>query len=362
MWSLKDRELEAVVEDPIPRPERTERPVLRRSPLVHGVPASIAALVNSAPRVAATNTMRSSVAYRVPSNFSLSNSTVRTNVSSTAILEEKIRKQGQIIQEKDQELNQLRAMVKAQGQKLAAYEREDRARREANVTLVPRGFRQEKLFLRGSNDLSNMKYNETFILYIMRLLGRGLSYTAIIEAVYNLKFLLNRFNFFCDLNDVQLCKATLSRYMMVFGTMQKLFLAQKLTNMRHIQSGTDETPDATGVPALVLYARNLENGENLILGLRQMARKRASDFVRLQEQVIVSLIETAKLEGTYVTQFLAKLRIRIADGCPTEGRITRMIQDQIRNETGESVDLCRLTCSLHTLNTSLRTETKFLAI
>ena len=59
------------------------------------------------------------------------------------------------------------------------------------------------------------------------------------------------------------------------------------------------------------------------------------------QMVIVSLIETAKLEGNYITQFLAKLRIRIADGCPTEGRITRMIEDQIRNATGEKVDLCR---------------------
>ena len=205
-----------------------------------------------------------------------------------------------------------------------------------------------------------MKYNQFFILYVMRLLGKGLSYSAIIEAVYNLKFLLGRFNFFSDLDQITLCKATLSRYMLVFGTIQKLYLAQKLTSMRNIQSGTDETPDSTGVPALVLFARNLDSGENLILGLRQMARKRASDFVRLQEQVIQSLINTAELEGNYVTEFLAKLRIRIADGCPTEGRITRMIQEQIATATGERVDLCRLVCSLHTLNTSLRSDTKFL--
>ena len=342
-WSLKDEELEPIVENQIPVP----RPVFRRSPLVHGVSASVAALVNSAPRISATH--RSSI--------NLSNQNLRTDVTKT-MLEEKLRKQAKIIEAKDEELAELRALAKQQAQKLRAYERDERIRRESTSHLAPRGFKQEKLFLRGPNDPGNTKYNQVFILYIMRLLGQGLSYSAIIAAVQNMKFLLHRFNFFSDLDEIKLCKATLSRYLLVFGTIQKLFLAQKLTSMRHIQSGTDETPDHTGVPAMVLYARNLESGENLILGLRQMAKKRASDFVRLQEQIIESLIRTADIEGSYITEFLAKLRIRIADGCPTEGRITRMIQEQIMNATGEGVDLCRLVCSLHTLNTSLRSDTK----
>ena len=346
-WSLKDEELEPVVENPIPVPRQV--PVFRRSPLVHGVSAGVAALINSVPRISAIN--------RSSSNLSQSNQNLRTDVTKT-MLEERLRKQAKIIEAKDEELAELRALARQQAQKLRAYERDERIRRESTSNFVPRGFKQEKLFLRGPNDPANMKYNQVFILYIMRLLGQGLSYSAIIAAVQNMKFLLNRFNFFSDLDQVTLSKATLSRYLLVFGTIQKLFLAQKLTSMRHIQSGTDETPDHTGVPALVLFARDLESGENLVLGLRQMARKRASDFVRLQEQVIQSLINTADLEGNYITEFLAKLRIRIADGCPTEGRITRMIQEQIMNATGEGVDLCRLVCSLHTLNTSLRSDTK----
>ena len=78
------------------------------------------------------------------------------------------------------------------------------------------------------------------------------------------------------------------------------------------------------------------------------------DYARLEEQVIETLIETAKLPGSFITEYLQKLRIRISDGARTEIAYHGLIQQRLATATGTLVDIPRLTCSLHAQNTALR--------
>ena len=281
----------------------------------------------------------------------------RAVVCNFSMMQETIRNQALRIESQDREIESLRSRNRDQARTIARLENKIQAETIQRQAIVPFGQRRsvqkKKLFHREDH---SQRYNDTFVLYLMRLLSEGLTYSSIISATRNLNALLEPFDSVIDLRQNTLSKATLHRYLLVLGTMNRIYLATRLTQCQRIQSGTDETPDSTGVPAMVLMVRDMEEGQNLILGLRQMARKRATDFLRLQRQIITALFKTSETEGSYVTDFLAKLRLRVADGCPTESRLTRLIQNEINEETDTRIDLHRLTCSLHAINTSLRQD------
>lgn len=80
------------------------------------------------------------------------------------------------------------------------------------------------------------------------------------------------------------------------------------------------------------------------------------DYARLEEQVVQTLIETAKLPGSFITEYLEKLRIRISDGARTEIAYHGLVQERVAAATGTLVEIPRLTCSLHAQNTALRSK------
>ena len=134
----------------------------------------------------------------------------------------------------------------------------------------------------------------------------------------------------------------------------KKVLARRLLDSRNLMGAGDESPSPEGVPHYVSFLRNLDTRENMIIGIRRMAQKRAVDYMRVEKSIVDVLLKTLDEDHKgYKGEFIDKLRIRLSDGANTERAYHSLLQNQ-RSSTDVQQAMPRLTCVIHALNTAIR--------
>ena len=211
-----------------------------------------------------------------------------------------------VIKEKDLTIQERDELIKAKDKQIKSLKRDlddkdylieklqNQLRNNTNQIMPPlvsQNVADSRILLRSDHQAAihglflspcGRRYNESFCFFIIRLLSRGLTYSSIKHAVEAIKTLMIGVDANLLIENVRLSKSSLSEYMLVLSVMTKIHVARQLSDCTDLQSGSDETPCRAGLPTLVTYFRDLDTGKNMILGLRTMAKKRASDKVNIK--------------------------------------------------------------------------------
>ena len=209
------------------------------------------------------------------------------------------------------------------------------------------------------------RYNNATKVFVMRLLTHGLSYNQVLTALSAIPKLLPEK---CNLTVLGFpSKTTIKRYFVTLSILVKIHASIAFHNAGDLQAAVDETPCPQGHPIVVSVIRNLDNGENIVTGLRRMAGKRSIDY-RRNEASIMQLLHSLLTDESFdfKTHFLGRLRLRGGDGASTENCYHKMLEKERSQSDAEILMeetvnvLPRLVCQLHATNTALRHIEKLL--